>query len=324
VTAPADPSDTFDLRPASWSDMRALTAMLDAASQHWVDRPTTTAQVSDRLNTPDTEMTRDTRCAVAGDGTILGFAHLWPTHPDVIRCFVRTHPAHRARGVGTALQHWVLARAAEIVAAAPVEPARVVSTTSWPGDTDAETLLAAAGYQPARYYLRMVIDLSADAPKPVPTPESIVLRAFRDADADALYAAYMESFSEHWGFEHPRPREWWAERRDSESSGFDPSLWLIATDGEEIAGFTVARTHTDGNGVTHGYVGDLGVRPRWRGRRLGEALLTRTLETFRERGLPYARLDVDTENTTGAVRLYTKVGMEPRPSFTIWEQDLLP
>ena len=324
MTAPADPADAFVLRPAEWSDMRALTDMLDAASQHWVARPTTTAQVSDRLNTPDTDVASDTRCAVDDDGTIVGFAHLWPTHPDVIRCFGRTHPAHRGRGVGTALQQWVLTRAAEIVAAASVEPARVVSTTSWPGDTDAETLLAAAGYQAARYYLSMVIDLSADAPTPVPTPEGIVLRTFQDADADALYAAYMESFAEHWGFEHPRPRDWWAERRDSDASGFDPTLWHIATDGDQIAGFTIARTQTDADGVIHGYVGDLGVRPRWRGRRLGEALLTRSLEAFRDRDVPYVRLDVDTENTTGAVRLYTKVGMQPRPSFTIWEQDLQP
>src|SRR3954469_965242 len=91
------PTDVFDLRPAEWSDLRALTDALDAASQHWVGRPTTTAQVSDRLNTPDTDMARDTRCAVDDDGRVLGFAHLWPTHPDVIRCFVRTHPAYRGR-----------------------------------------------------------------------------------------------------------------------------------------------------------------------------------------------------------------------------------
>jgi hypothetical protein len=65
VTAPADPTDTFELRPAEWSDIRALTDMLDAASQYWVGRPTTTAQVSDRLNTPDTAVARDTRCGPA-------------------------------------------------------------------------------------------------------------------------------------------------------------------------------------------------------------------------------------------------------------------
>jgi mycothiol synthase len=289
-----DPGPTFGLRPAEGSDVPALTAMLDAATQRWVRRPTTAAEVRVRLDTPDTDVADDTRCAVDDDGAIIGFAHLWPTHPDVIRCFARTHPAHRGRGVGTALRDWVLARATEIAATASTTQARVVSTTSWPGDADAEALLAAAGYHAARFYLSMVIDLSDDVPKPVPTPAGIVLRTFQDTDADALYAAYMESFAEHWGFEHPEPRHWWDERRDSDASGFDPTLWLVATEGDQIAGFAIARTRTDAEGVTHGYIGDLGVRRPWRGRRLGEALLTRSLETFRERDVPYVRLDVYT------------------------------
>lgn len=317
------PQDTFEQRPAAWSDIRAITETLDAASQRWVGRPTTPAQVSDRLNTPDTEVARDTRC-ILDDSVIVGFGHIWPTHPDVIRCFARTHPAHRGRGVGTLLQRWVLDRASEIVSAPAAEPMRMVSTTSWPGDTEAETLLAEAGYHAARYYMAMVMDLAEAGPRPVPTPDGLVLRTYEGGDEDALYAAYIESFAEHWGFEHPRPSEWWSERRDSDASGFDPTLWQIATIDDELAGFAIARTQHDSQGVTHGYVGDLGVRPSWRGRRFGEALLTRSLQSFHDRGIPYVTLDVDTENTSGAVRLYTKVGMQPRPSFTIWEQALQP
>jgi mycothiol synthase len=317
-------TDTFDQRPAGWADIRALTELLDAASQRWVGRPTTAAQVSDRLNTPDTDVTRDTRCVLDHAGAIIGFGHLWPTHPDVVRCFARTHTAHRGRGVGTALQQWVLGRSAEMAATPAAEPLRTVSTTSWPGDLEAETLLAAAGYQAARYYMSMVADLSADRPTGTATPGGFDLRTYREGDEDALYAAYIEAFAEHWGFEHPRPGEWWGERRDSPASGFDPSLWQIAMSGHELVGFAIARTQHDSEGVTHGYVGDLGVRPPWRGRGLGEVLLTRSLDSFRERGIPYVTLDVDTENTSGAVRLYTEAGMRPRPSFTIWEQPLQP
>jgi mycothiol synthase len=212
---------------------------------------------------------------------------------------------------------------AGVLTDAPVgETPRTLSTTSWPGDTGAEDLLAASGLRPARYYLVMAMELSADAPSPVPPPEGVVLRAFRDDDAEGLYAAYLESFADHWGFEHPTPHEWWGERRESAASGFDPDLWHVATSGAEIVGFSVTRMRADSDGLTHGYVGDLGVRPAWRGRGLGEALLTRSLETYRDRGVPYVTLDVDAENTSGAVRLYTKVGMETRPSFTIWERPL--
>jgi ribosomal protein S18 acetylase RimI-like enzyme len=158
----------------------------------------------------------------------------------------------------------------------------------------------------------------------VPTPDGIVLRTYNEGDDEALYAAYIESFAEHWGFEHPRPSDWWGERRDSEAAGFDPTLWQIATADNELVGFAIARRQYDAEGVTHGYVGDLGVRPPWRGRRLGEALLTRSLESLHARGIAYVTLDVDTENTSGAVHLYTKVGMQPRASFTIWERALQP
>jgi len=93
-------------------------------------------------------------------------------------------------------------------------------------------------------------------------------------------------------------------------------------DGDEIAGFVTAKVQEDSTGRSHGYVCDLGVRPRWRGRRLGECLLTRSLTMLRDRGLPYVALDVDTENTSGAIGLYTKVGMQQRPSFTIWSRSL--
>jgi hypothetical protein len=33
-------------------------------------------------------------------------------------------------------------------------------------------------------------------------------------------------------------------------------------------------------------------------------------------------LNVDVDNTTGALRLYTKIGMEPTPGFTVWSKTL--
>jgi ribosomal protein S18 acetylase RimI-like enzyme len=202
------------------------------------------------------------------------------------------------------------------------EPPRTLDTTTWPGDTEAEALLGSFGYAPARYYLTMVIHFAATVPAPAPLPAGIEVRSLGEGDDEPLFAAYLESFAEHWGFEHPPATEWWAERRFRPSAGFDPGLWLVAVEDGEIVGFVVARAQEDADGVRHGYVGDVGVRPAWRGRRVAEALLTRSLATFAGRGLPYASLHVDAENVSGALRLYTKVGMEPRPSFTIWQRPL--
>ena len=51
------------------------------------------------------------------------------------------------------------------------------------------------------------------------------------------------------------------------------------------------------------------MRRPWRGRGLARALLLTALEEFRRRGLPAAYLGVDTLNPTGALHLYTSVGM---------------
>ena len=54
---------------------------------------------------------------------------------------------------------------------------------------------------------------------------------------------------------------------------------------------------------------DLAVRPSWRGRGLGEALLRAAFAEFRRRGVATVGLKVDADNPTGAVRLYERVGM---------------
>ena len=55
----------------------------------------------------------------------------------------------------------------------------------------------------------------------------------------------------------------------------------------------------------------LGVRPAWRRRGLGEALLRSAFAELFTRGHRRVGLGVDTENVSGALRLYERVGMRP-------------
>ena len=99
--------------------------------------------------------------------------------------------------------------------------------------------------------------------------------------------------------------EWahWHVERDS----YDPSLWFLAMAGEELAGFSICRS--DPVDPQAGYVNLLGVRRAWRRQGLGEALLLRSFDAFRQRGLTRGTLGVDASSVTGATRLYERAGM---------------
>ena len=195
-----------------------------------------------------------------------------------------------------------------------------MTLTSWAQDEDAASLLEAHGFSPLRYFLQMRIGLTGTPETDVVLPAGIELLGYDpDRHAASLFAAFQEAFADHWGEAGVVEREWWKENRDSPNADFDPLLWHVAVDGSEIAGFLISRAR-DEDGASTGWISLVGVRPRWRGRGVGEGLLSHGLNVFRRRGLAKAALNVDAENMTGALRLYRKVGMEPQPSFTIWSK----
>ena len=71
-----------------------------------------------------------------------------------------------------------------------------------------------------------------------------------------------------------------------------------------------------------GWIGDLGVLPEWRGRRIAKALLAASFEALRARGVTLVRLNVDAQNETGAADLYRSMGMREHRRFHILERPL--
>ena len=92
---------------------------------------------------------------------------------------------------------------------------------------------------------------------------------------------------------------------------FRADLLFVALAGEHVAGFSVnycSEADWAAGGVRDAWIGQLGVRRPWRGRGLATALLVRGMAAFRSAGMDAASLGVDTENPTGAVGLYERVG----------------
>jgi mycothiol synthase len=174
-------------------------------------------------------------------------------------------------------------------------------------------LFERSGYQPVRWFLQLERDLTVPIPE-MPTPEGFILRPPVPAeDAHALYIALTDSFQDHWN-----PVNLTQEQVMHLIQGphFRPELNLLAfaADGEP-AGLCLSGIREDynrQNNTREGMVETLGVRRPYRHLGLARALLTRALHLLRDAGMTMAVLDVDSENPTGATRLYTGVGFTER------------
>jgi mycothiol synthase len=174
------------------------------------------------------------------------------------------------------------------------------------------------GYSVTRSSFRMEIAL--DDPARSEPPAGIELRPYADSDAEPLRAALNEAFARDPLWQRVTP-EAFRGGFYLESRGFDPMLWALAWDEDELAGFSLAYLGR-GSDEMLGWVGTLGVREPWRRRGLGETLLRTSFRAFWERGFRRAGLGVDAENVTGALRLYERVGMHQVERSNTWVKRL--
>jgi ribosomal protein S18 acetylase RimI-like enzyme len=217
------------------------------------------------------------------------------------------HPRAHGRGHGSRLaefaEEWIEG-----------QPAEKVHTFTLAGDTAADELFTGHGYREVRRFWDMAIDLGAEPP-----PAAVLeIETFRggDADAQAFHDALDEAFSDHWEHHSRGFDEWWEEKRAQPD--YDPSLWFLIRDGDEVA--AVVRNDPDRQGG--GYVGALGVRRPWRGKGYGKALLQHSFREFHRRGQRRVSLGVDAASPTGATRLYESVGMRVELESVVYEKVL--
>jgi ribosomal protein S18 acetylase RimI-like enzyme len=170
-------------------------------------------------------------------------------------------------------------------------------------DTAGRALFESRGYREVRRFYSMAIELTEAPSEPV-LADGLVVDELRDDEYEVFYEALNESFAEHWEW-HPTPFDEWLELRRGQHRDEHGPVWFVVRDGDELAGVT----RNDASVAGGGYVGAIGVRPAWRGKGVAKALLQRTFAEFWRRGTTRVTLDVDSQNATGAVALYERVGM---------------
>jgi mycothiol synthase len=242
------------------------------------------------------------------DGRLAAAATLWP-RDEVPNVWGDVRPELRGRGLGTALLALTEARARELGAGA-------IRSESFAQDRAAVELLERHGYRPVRRHYEMRIELGDEPPPEPEWPDGLTVAPFRDGDGPAFHAALGESFEEEWGHTPIEYEEW--RRARLEADDFDPEVWAVVRDGDEVA----AVVRCDPFRYGGGWVGALGVRKPWRRRGLGLALLRHTFRVFHVRGERSVGLGVDSENPTGATRLYERAGMHVETENVTFEKSL--
>jgi mycothiol synthase len=313
----------YSLRTASREDAPAMAELVNEVNVAEIGTPLTSVEEFwDDLTTPGRDE-EDTVLLVADDGAVAGYLEAWADAEPFTEIqqlsFVR--PALWGRG----LNAWLL-RLGEERARSKVERARPGSpvflrVSRWATNEAAGRLFASLGYTYARTFheMRMELDGSVGA---LEIPDQIVIRNFdRERDAHAVHATLTEAFADHWGGTFDPFDQWVHYHIEGESSGFDPGLWFVALNGDEVVGTVCCRASTP-RSEDAAHVNVLGVRLAWRQRGIGRALLLAAFRELQLRGIPAVDLGVDSESPTGATRLYERVGMTAVRRSEWWGKEL--
>jgi len=302
-------------RPDPTTDFDEVLALVQACDRAVYDDSDWTADEL-REEWDDVDLETDAWVAVEG-GRIAGVMHMQGRHGSRVLMDGYVHPELTGLGAGSLLLARGEARALELAADVPTGQAVWAEAAHLVGDPRAPELFTGRGYTMVRTYHRMIIDLGPGIPAPT-WPDGLELRPFdRERHARPLKDALDEAFVDEWGHEK-RDYDEWAERVLGVPQ-FDPELILVLWDGSEIAAMAVDYQKRLGD---WGLVSLLGVRPAWRKQGLGLSLLQESFRRFAERGETMAALGVDSENPTGATRLYERAGMRILWRADVWRKEL--
>jgi GNAT superfamily N-acetyltransferase len=305
----------LELRPFRGEpDLAAMVRVLTAANEedrieervpveglrNWVEHPS-----------PHFDPAGDIVLAVV-DGEAVGYGWTsWVDTTDGLREYGTrgyVHPAWRRRRVGTAILRHNEARLRRLAAGHDTRRPRTYAAYAPERRPGAVALLLGAGYLPVRYFFDMVRPTLDDIVVPE-LPAGLEIRPIAGREqVRVLFDADVEAFADHWGGFDASDASFESWLTDPD---FDPSLFVVAFDGDEIAGAvtnTINRHENEQLGRARGLLDSVFTRRPWRGRGLAAALVARSLLLLRERGMTSAWLGVDADNPTGALGVYERAG----------------
>ncbi|MCX6068086.1 MAG: GNAT family N-acetyltransferase [Chloroflexi bacterium] len=319
TSSPITLNATLTLRSVQRADLNAIVQMIYEICEAEGDTSvaTTPEELENEWEFEGFDPEQDAFLVQTKTGNLVGYGAVFDVDKHCeMSGDIYVHSQFKGHGVETALLDALENRvqAQHVPLAAPEQ--RVFIRVALDNKDEAgKAILAQVGYVPVRYHWRMGVELEATPLAPV-LPDGLEFRSFiKDEHATAIWQARNEAYQGNWGSRQFSFEEF--SYFTFENPEYDPSLWMVVWEGSEVAGFSINQYRM---GI--GWIHILAVRPAWRNRKLGLALLHRSFGEFYQRGTKNIGLGVDTANVTGATKLYQKVGMNTVSEFITMEKEL--
>jgi mycothiol synthase len=320
--------DGLTVRPLRMDDAGAVAALLETAEP--IDDTGEHFDAEDLAEwwrgTP-VDFTKDGVAVEDGAGELAGYAVALPSrtfrgaYPVYLEG--RVHPEQRDRGIGRALLAWQLDRGAQLHAERhPEAPARLVVGVA-PGLAALEGLCRRAGMVAERWY-RDMERLLTDLPAVTVPPGVELVRWTPDRD-DEVRRVHNAAFTEHHGSSERDPATWQA--LFTGQRAFRPDLSALALADGAVVAYALAYVYeadARATGQRQIHFGQIGVLPEARGRGLATAVIAEGLRLGAAGDCQTAGLNVDSDNVTGALRLYEGLGFQTIRTNVTWSLPLPP
>jgi len=302
----------YIIRAPVWEDLESVLSLIrecEAADEG--EAESTADDLRGTWERERFELENDAWVVTGPDGRLAGYVDVWDREPGVRFVFDGyVRPEFRGQGIGTFLVRASEGRASERGGA-------TATTVVFSENEPARRLLTAESYAVVQHFWRMVIEMK-EAPQPPKWPTGVSVKAFKPGRDDRpVHAMIQEAFADNHQ-NAPISFEGWRTLM-IERESFDPSLWFLATAGDQIVGAALCPRYPG-----QGWVRQLAVKREWRRKGVALALLRAAFGEFHRRGERSVGLTVNSFNRTGAKEFYERAGMRVERQHERYEKALGP
>src|SRR3954454_3323510 len=219
------------------------------------------------------------------NGEVVGYKRVtWWEELDGTRIYGHfgfLKPEWRGKGIGHALFKHSEARLREIAAGHPEGKPRFLDTGTPITNQGLLDILRAEGYEPVRSFYEMVRPDLENLPD-VSMPDGLEIRPVRPEHYRAIWESEAEASSDHWGRSPVEEEDY---KRWLEQPLFQPEIWTVAWEGDQVAGIIRNYINEFENNYFNrkrGYTENISVRRPRRRRGLARALIARSFQIHKE------------------------------------------